>query len=99
MKESASNQETIFCIQTSWTGVSMRMKFTNTLGAVSFYKIVKIYPTKSHFNIDAESNEGRFNYVLADNVDNDVSFIIRYFRIENGRSIGYFSNSVKFSIK
>ena len=78
---------------------NMVMKFTNTLGDVTMFKIVNIRRTKSRLNVDAESNEGTFNYVLADNVDEGVSFIIRNFQIENGKSLGYFSNSVRFSIK
>ena len=77
----------------------MTMKFTNTLGKLTLFKIIKITPTKSHLNVDAESTEGIFNYVLADNEDNTVSFIIRNFQIEEGRSMGYFSNSVQYSIK
>ena len=77
----------------------MNMKFTNTLGEETLFKIVNIIPTKSHLNVDAESNEGIFNYVLADNVDDTVSFIIRNFQIEEGRSMGYFSNSVQYYIK
>ena len=77
----------------------MTMKFTNTLGEETLFKIVNIIPTKSHLNVDAESTEGIFNYVLADNEDNTVSFIIRNFQIEEGRSMGHFSNSVQYSIK
>jgi hypothetical protein len=77
----------------------MTMEFTNTLGKLTIFKIIKITPTKSHLNVDAESTEGIFNYVLADNVDDTVSFIIRNFQIEAGRSMGYFSNSVQYSIK
>ena len=78
---------------------NMVMKFTNTLGDVTFFKIVNVIPTKSYLNVDAESNEGRFNYVLSTNVDEDVSFIIQNFQKENGKSMGYFSNSAKFTIK
>ena len=77
----------------------MSMKFTNTLGVESLYSIVNITPTKSHLNVDAESNEGRFNYVLAYNINETVSFIIRNFQMENVRSMGYFSNAVQFSLK
>ena len=77
----------------------MTMKFTNTVGKLTLFKIIKITPTKSHLNVDAESTEGIFNYVLADNEDNTVSFIIRNFQIEEGRSMGHFSNSVQYSIK
>ena len=75
------------------------MEFTNTLGQLTLFKIIKITPTKSHLNVDVENNEGRFNYVLADNENDTVSFIIRKFQIEEGRSMGYFSNSVQYSIK
>jgi hypothetical protein len=78
---------------------NMVMKFTNTLGDVTLFKIVNVIPTKSYLNVDAESNEGRFNYVLSTNVDEDVSFIIQNFQKENGKSVGHFSNSVKFTIK
>jgi hypothetical protein len=77
---------------------NMTMEFTNTLGDVTMFKIVNVIPTKSYLNVDAESNEGRFNYVLSDNVDGDVSFIIQNFQKENGKSVGHFSNSVKFII-
>jgi hypothetical protein len=78
---------------------NMTMEFTNTLGDVTLFKIVNVIPTKSYLNVDAESNEGRFNYVLSTNVDDDVSFIIQNFQKENGKSVGHFSNSVKFTIK
>ena len=78
---------------------NMVMKFTNTLGDVTLFKIVNVIPTKSYLNVDAESNEGIFNYVLSTNVDEDVSFIIQNFQKENGKSVGHFSNSVKFTIK
>ena len=78
---------------------NMVMKFTNTLGDITLFKIVNVIPTKSYLNVDAESNEGRFNYVLSTNVDDDVSFIIQNFQKENGKSVGHFSNSVKFTIK
>jgi len=78
---------------------NMTMEFTNTLGDVTLFKIISIRPTKSYLNVDAESNEGRFNYVLADNVDGGISFIIQNFQKENGKSVGHFSNSVKFTIK
>lgn len=78
---------------------NMVMKFTNTLGDITLFKIVNVIPTKSYLNVDAESNEGRFNYVLSTNVDEGVSFIIQNFQKENGKSEGYFSNSVKFTIK
>ena len=78
---------------------NMTMEFTNTLGEVTMFKIVSIRSTKSYLNVDAESNEGRFNYVLADNVDGGISFIIQNFQKENGKSVGHFSNSVKFTIK
>jgi len=74
----------------------MTMKFTNSLGEETLFKIVNIIPTRSHLNVDAESSEGRFNYVLADNVDDTVSFIIQNFQKEDGRSIGHFSNKVQF---
>jgi len=77
----------------------MTMKFTNTLGEETLFKIVNIIPTKSHLNVDAENNEGRFNYVLADNVDDTVSFIIQNFQLVNGSRRGHFSNDVKFSVK
>ena len=78
---------------------NMVMKFTNTLGDVTLFKIVNVIPTKSYLNVDAESNEGIFNYVLSTNVDDGISFIIQNFQKENGKSVGHFSNSVKFTIK
>ena len=78
---------------------NMNMKFTNTLGNVTLFKIVKITPTKSHLNVDAEFNNVRYNYVLVDNVDGDASFIIQNFQKENSKSVGYFSNLAQFSFK
>jgi hypothetical protein len=77
----------------------MTMKFKDTLGEETLYNIVKIIPSESHLNVDAESPKGKYNYVLADNVDDTVSFIIQNFQIENGARKGYFSNDVQFSIK
>ena len=78
---------------------NMVMKFTNTLGDITLFKIVNVIPTKSYLNVDAESNEGRFNYVLSTNVDEDVSFIIQNFQKENGKSVGHFCNDAKVVVK
>ncbi len=78
---------------------NMVMEFINTLGDVSMFSITNIIPTKSYLNVDAESSEGKYNYVLSDNEDGYVNFIIQNFSLENGKHSGYFSNSVKFCIE
>jgi len=78
---------------------NMTMEFTNTLGEVTIFKIVNVIPTKSYLNVDAESSEGRFNYVLSTNVDEGLSFIIQNFQKENGKSVGHFCNDAKVVVK
>ena len=63
------------------------------------FNIVKIIPTKSVLNVDAEIEGRYYNFVIAENDGDNMSLIIQNFKKENGKSAGLFCNNAKYVIK
>jgi hypothetical protein len=66
---------------------------------VKKFNIVKVLPTKSILNVDAEIEGRYYNFVVAENDSDDTSLVIQKFIKENGRSTGLFSNNAKVIMK
>jgi hypothetical protein len=66
---------------------------------VKKFNIVKVLPTKSILNVDAEIEGRYYNFVVAENDSDDISLVIQKFIKENGRSTGLFSNDAKVIMK
>lgn len=62
-------------------------------------KIVKMIPTKSLVNVDAEFEGKYYNFVVSENIDGKMSLIIQNFEKEGNNSVGFYCNDAKVSIK
>ena len=63
------------------------------------FNIVKIIPTKSVLNVDAEIEGRYYNFVVAENYNNNNSLIIQNFKKENDKSVGLFCNNANVVFK
>lgn len=62
--------------------------------------IVKVFPTNSVLNIDAEIEDRYYNFFVAENYNDNMSLVIQNFKRNEGKSTGLFSNDakVKYSV-
>ena len=69
-------------------------------GWESVFNIKVIIPTtQSILNIDAEQDGIFYNFMLTENINNQMSLVAQRFDLVEGNREGFFSNSVQYYIK
>ena len=69
-------------------------------GWKSVFEIKVIIPTtQSLLNIDAEQDGLFYNFLVTENVDNQMSLVAQRFDLVDGKREGFFSNSVEYFLK
>jgi len=77
-----------------------KILMSSNTGWKSVFNIKVIIPTtQSILNIDAEQDGLFYNFMVTENVDNQMSLVAQRFDLVEGKREGFFSNSVSYFIK
>jgi hypothetical protein len=80
--------------------VNKQIMMSSDKGWKSVFNIKVIIPTtQSLLNIDAEQDGLFYNFLVTENVDNQMSLVAQRFDLVDGKREGFFSNSVEYIIK
>lgn len=75
------------------------LKTRDNKGFNSFYNIKDIYPSsEAVLNVDAEQDGYTYNFVLDENMDNEMNLVIQRFNFENDKRIGIICYLVNYDI-
>ena len=74
----------------------MVLNISDDKGWKSLFNIKVIIPTtQSVLNVDAEQDGFFHNFLLTENVDNEISLVSQRFDLVNGKREGFFTNKVE----
>ena len=77
-----------------------KILMSSNTGWKSVFNIKVIIPTtQSILNIEAEQDGLFYNFMVTENVDNQMSLVAQRFDLVEGKREGFFSNSVSYFIK
>ncbi len=80
--------------------VNNQIIMSSANGWKSVFEIKVIIPTtQSLLNIDAEQDGLFYNFLVTENVDNQMSLVAQRFDLVDGKREGFFSNSVEYFLK
>ncbi len=71
------------------------IKMVDCKNVIKQFNIVKVLPTNLVLNVDAEIEGRYYNFVVAENYNENMSLVIQNFKRNEGRSTGLFSNDAK----
>lgn len=75
------------------------LKIRDNKGSNSFYNIKDIYPSsEAVLNVDAEQDGYTYNFILDENMDNEMNLIMQRFNFENGKRIGIICYLVSYDM-
>jgi hypothetical protein len=77
-----------------------KLIMSNEDGWINNFEIVEVFQTnQSVFNVDARKNDIFYNFMLTEDITDNMTLVGQNFDVVEGKRIGMFSKSLSYTIK